>query len=140
LTGRPRPIPAALHPQQQSRAALDSAGLDDPFNLAYYAHEISHSWWGNLITVRGQAGVYMLSEAMAQYGSLRAVEELEGVASAERYRRTGYPGYNTEQNALGYFKLAAAGLDTSAMRDLPPGTLSHDIADMKGFLVWDMLS
>ena len=33
----------------------------------------------------------MLDEAMSQFGSLRAVELVEGSEAAEQYRRTGYP-------------------------------------------------
>jgi peptidase M1-like protein len=113
--------------------------LDKPFNLAFYAHEASHQWWANLINGRGD-GMMMLTEGMAQYGSLRAVETIEGAAAAERYRRTGYPAYNAQQNARGYLQLAAAGLDRDPLLKMPGNSLGHDMADAKGFLVWDMLS
>jgi aminopeptidase N len=119
----------------------NSEFLDKDFNAAYFGHEISHQWWGNLIRVRGgQKGRWMLSEGMAQYGSLRAVEMLEGAAAAERYRRTGYPGYIADQNALGYFTLIAKGTD-HRLSDLPPeGDLPRALSNSKGFIVWDMLS
>ena len=47
----------------------DESSFDTAFNLAFYGHEVGHQWWGNAVTVRGQAGAYLLSEAMAQYGS-----------------------------------------------------------------------
>ncbi|CAN5541975.1 hypothetical protein BH20ACI3_BH20ACI3_33330 [soil metagenome] len=114
--------------------------LDKDFNTAYFGHEISHQWWGSLIRSKTLEGRWMLSEGMAQYGSLCAVEMLEGEAAAEQYRRTGYPGYITDQNALGYFMLVAKGTD-HRLSDLPQeGDLSRALSNSKGFIVWDMLS
>ena len=117
----------------------NGAALDAPFNLAYYGHEIGHQWWGNVVTHRGSAGQYMLDEAMAQFGSLRVVEAIEGAVAAEEYRRTGYPGYNPSQCGFGYLLSSEMGRD-HALGDLPDDNWSHEIADSKGFLVLDLLS
>ncbi len=116
--------------------------LDKDFNTAYFGHEISHQWWGNLFRNRAGAleGLWMLSEGLAQYGSLRAVEALEGETAAAEYRRTGYPGYAADQNARGYFTLLKQGKD-HRLSDLPQADdLSRTISDSKGFIVLDMLS
>jgi Peptidase family M1 domain len=114
--------------------------LDRNFNTAFFGHEISHQWWGNLIRSKTVQGRWMMSEGMAQFGSLRAVEILEGAVAAERYRRTGYPDYISDQDALGYFTLIAKGTD-HRLSDLPQdGDLSRVLSDSKGFIVWDMLS
>jgi tetratricopeptide (TPR) repeat protein len=69
------------------------------------------------------------------------VEIIEGVDTAERYRRTGYPGYYSEYSGLTYLSRSLAGLDHE-LSDLPfaDGYLSRRLADSKGMLVWDMLS
>jgi aminopeptidase N len=114
--------------------------LDKDFNTAYYGHEIAHQWWGVSIGRKsGLRGRLMLDEAMAQYGSLRAVEMLEGPRAAETYRRTGYPGYIALQNATGYFMVEAGGFD-QPLSVLQQGLYSRILADGKGFIVYDMLS
>jgi len=113
--------------------------LDQRFNFGYYGHEIAHQWWGSLIRLRrvGTRGNWMLNEAMAQYGSLRVVETLEGAAAAERYRRTGYTGFEG-YSALGYLKVLAAGGDFPLSNI--PNNASRTLADGKGFQVLDLLS
>jgi hypothetical protein len=114
--------------------------LDKDFNTAFFGHEISHQWWGNLIRSKTVQGRWMMSEGMAQFGSLRAVEIIEGTAAAERYRRTGYPDYISDQNALGYFTLIAKGTDHRLSDLAQDGDLSRRLSNSKGFIVWDMLS
>ncbi|MBA3321840.1 MAG: hypothetical protein H0T45_10405 [Pyrinomonadaceae bacterium] len=117
----------------------DSPSFDEEFNLAYYAHEIGHQWWGNLIRTPDIRGSYMLGEGMAQYGALRVIETLEGERAAETFRRTGYPGYAADQSGFGYLKQAAAGMD-HRLSDLPGSPVSHLLANSKGFLAFDLLS
>jgi aminopeptidase N len=107
------------------------------FNTAFWGHEIAHQWWGCSIRYKEMRGGNMLVEGMAQYGSLRAVEMLEGPDMAERYRRTGYPSYDQEQNAAGYFKMESKGLDRP-LDTFHPNAIR--LAQAKGFIVFDMLS
>ena len=117
-----------------------SLALDVPeFNLAlpYFAHELGHEWFPHIVALKRGRGRFT-EEALAQYGSLRVVEAMQGATVAEQYRRTGLPNYSVEFSALGYFKMAAAGSD-QRLADLQ-GEPGRRLAYTKGFLVWDMLS
>lgn len=107
------------------------------FNYALFGHEIGHQWWGNKVLSKGSTGAEMLSEAMAQYGSLQVVEHFDSTR-AINYRKTGYPGYLSDQSGLGYLKNAAAG------NDEPLATLTnkngHILGDSKGFLALELLA
>jgi len=116
---------------------MPSSALTRPFNYALFGHELSHQWWGNLITTRGTRGTAMMTEAMAQFGSLQAVKMFDS-AHAEAYRRTGYPGYIPDQSGLGYLKLVTAGTD-APLAELNDKN-AHSLGDSKGFLVLELLS
>ncbi|PSL43861.1 hypothetical protein CLV51_107172 [Chitinophaga niastensis] len=107
------------------------------FNYALFGHEIGHQWWGNKVLSVGNKGEAMLSEGLAQYGSLQVVNHFDSVHAID-YRKTGYPGYINDQCGLGYLKNAAAGND-QPLSDLS-GDNSHIIGDSKGFLALELLS
>lgn len=115
--------------------------FDKPFNVPLFGHELSHQWWGGTIRRKGDRGAYLLDEALAQYGSLRAVQKLEGEDAAERYRRRGAPGYYSEYSGFAYLARSLAGID-APLDNLPAsdGFLSRRVANTKGMLVWSMLA
>lgn len=116
---------------------LMPSGAIRRFNYALFGHELAHQWWGNLIIVKGDKGEAMLSEAMAQYGSLQVVRHFDPEHAVD-YRKMGYPGYIHDQSGFGYLKNAAAGNDEPLTR--LTGSNDHIIADSKGFLVLELLS
>jgi tetratricopeptide (TPR) repeat protein len=140
-------------PVETARAAgFDGASLDgfmlligdyfeQPFNTAFFAHEASHQWWGGLVRRRGLPGAYLLDESLAQFGSLRAVEILEGAAAASAFRRIGYAGHYTEYSAFWYLARSLAGIDAPLL-DLHAADpfVARRVANAKGMIVWDMLS
>ncbi|HMF71880.1 MAG TPA: hypothetical protein VK616_10410, partial [Flavitalea sp.] len=107
------------------------------FNYALFGHELGHQWWGNKVMTIGSEGVSVMTESMAQYGSLQVVEHFDSVHAIE-YRSNGYPGYIPDQSGIGYLKNAAAGNDEPLVS--LTGSNQHMIGDSKGFLALDLLS
>ncbi|MBV7532166.1 M1 family metallopeptidase [Chitinophaga sp. sic0106] len=107
------------------------------FNYALFGHEIGHQWWGNKVRSKGEKGNAILTEAMAQYGSLQVVMQFDP-ARARDYRMTGYPGYLKDQSGLGYLKNAAAGNDEPLVA--LSGYNDHILGDSKGFLALEVLA
>ena len=107
------------------------------FNYALFGHEIGHQWWGNKVRSRGERGASIISEALAQYGSLQVVYHFDSTHAMD-YRRTGYPGYIKDQCGLGYLKNVAAGNDEPLVA--LTGANDHILADSKGFLALELLS
>jgi len=116
-----------------------SSSLDAEFNPNHYGHEISHQWWGNLIRNKGPHGYLMLDEAMAQYGALVAVEALQGPKAAAQFRLRGDIGTPIDESGIAYLTVIAGNLD-HRLSDLPLVWISREIADSKGYLVYDLLS
>lgn len=122
----------------------DDSQLDKGFDLSYWAHEMGHQWWGTLIkSASGTTGRMMLSEGLAQFGALRAIEAIEGPEAAEQFRRYGHKT-NSKQSAVGYFRLAADSMDLP-ITSFQPKTQDeivnmHRLTNSKGFIVLDMLA
>jgi aminopeptidase N len=114
--------------------------FDQPFNTAFFGHEASHQWWGGLVRRRGLSGAYLLDEALAQFGSLRAVEKVDGPAAAKQYRLRGYPGYYAEYSGSTYLARSLEGID-APLSNLPlsDGFLSRRVANTKGMFAWNAL-
>jgi hypothetical protein len=138
-------------PIAQSRAArfngvsveggmfASTALLDAPFNTAFFGHELSHQWWGVLVNPIGSPGDQLLSEGLAQFGALRAVQLAESDSAAQLFRTWGYPGFTRDHSAFGYMKLAAAGLDRPLVQ-ISGDAVSTQLVWSKAFLLYDLLA
>jgi hypothetical protein len=138
-------------PIAQSRAArfngvsieggmfASTALLDAPYNTAFFGHELSHQWWGVLVNPIGSPGDQLLSEGLAQFGALRAVQLAESDSAAELFRTWGYPGFTRDHSAFGYMKLAAAELDRPLLQ-LSGDAVSAQLVWSKAFLLYDLLA
>jgi hypothetical protein len=122
----------------------DVSKVGEPYDLVYWAHEFGHQWWGNSVRAEsGSEGAPMLSEGLAQYGALYALEQVEGKAAVESYKRGGRGG-DRKQNLAGYLELAALGKDRPLVRppqkDQEEILISHRLATSKGALLLDELA
>jgi len=63
----------------------DSSAINMPFYIA--AHEMAHQWWGNQLLPAEAPGARMLTESLAEYSALRALESKYGKAPLRRFLR-----------------------------------------------------
>jgi tetratricopeptide (TPR) repeat protein len=119
----------------------DRRQFDREFDFPYWAHELGHQWWGVTVRTRsGTPGRMFMSEGLAEFGALLAIEAVQGDAAAAAYRRGRYPG-RIGQTTMEYFRLAAAGLEIPLAID--PGnrtTLMHRMANTRGFMLLNQMA
>ncbi len=119
--------------------AKTSAFEADHGNLPLWAHEMAHGWWGNLVTTDGP-GARWMSESLAQYSAVVAIETVEGPEAAAEFLEYSRSHYNPIQCALGYFSMWRDGLDMPlsemGTRNKP---FEHNLSDAKGHWVYHML-
>lgn len=106
-------------------------------NLPLFAHEAAHGWWGNLVNSDGP-GSLLVSESLAQYSAVLAVEAIEGAAAGRDFLRFSRPGYNPVQCALGYLHIWREGGD-KPLAELSDGPWDHNLSDSKGMWFYHML-
>jgi hypothetical protein len=106
-------------------------------NLPLFAHEAAHGWWGNKVGSTGDGSI-LLSESLAQYGAVIAIERVEGAEAATKFLRSSRAGYVPDQCAEGYFILLRNGRDRP-LAGLESGGTSHTLADAKGHWMYHML-
>ncbi len=109
-------------------------------NLALFAHEAGHTWWGNLVSSTGK-GHYLCSESIAQYGAALAIEAIDGQDAARDFLEFSRPGYVQSQCARGYFAYLRMGVDRplSQLDGTAPFHFDHTLSDAKGHWVYHML-
>lgn len=114
-----------------------SSQFGEDGNLPLFAHEAAHGWWGNRVASTGPGG-QMVTEALAQYGAVVAIEALEGTDAMNEFLRFSRPGYNRFQSAHGYFEIIRRGGD-KPLSQLGSDTWDHNLSDAKGHWFYHML-
>lgn len=111
-------------------------------DLAYWAHEIAHQWWGVSVRARGGTpGAAMLTEGLSQYGALFTLEANDA-AAASRFRLNG-DGTSSDDSIQAYQALAAEH-DAAPATFLPEGQsavlFAHRLATSKGALALNLIA
>jgi aminopeptidase N len=66
-------------------------GIDTPF--LFVAHEMAHQWWGHQVIGADVQGSQVLSETLAQYSALMAMQHTYGVGPAQWFVRNMHLSY-----------------------------------------------
>ncbi|MCG8332093.1 MAG: hypothetical protein MI974_30695 [Chitinophagales bacterium] len=74
----------------------DSSSIDLAFYVA--AHEMAHQWWGNQLIPADLPGSRMLTESLAEYTALRALENEYGKAAVQKFLRLNLEQYLTARS------------------------------------------
>jgi hypothetical protein len=135
----PDPVPGFWAASEQGFIlAKPGVFTEDGGNIALFAHEAAHAWWGNLVGTDGNGGIF-LTESICQYGAYIAIHENEGEEAATDFLRFSRPEYIEHQSANGYFQIIRNGDDRPISSIERGGGINHQIADSKGHWVHHML-
>lgn len=80
-------------------AEADERGFDFPFGVI--AHEVAHQWWGNQVSPAQVEGAAVLSESLAWYSAIGAVEKVHGREHLEKLLGLMREAYLTPRSEAG---------------------------------------
>ncbi len=137
----PYSVPGFYGASEQGFILLKSQAFDDPLNsLAVLAHEAAHAWWAILVGVDYESeGSMWMSESLAQYSAVMAIEEVYGLKTAKQFMLTGKGGFSRNHDAAAYRRFVQEGRDHPLAQKPTGNTISHYLADSKGTWVYHML-
>lgn len=137
----PYSVPGFYGASEQGYILLKSQAFDDPLNsLAVLAHEAAHAWWAILVGADYESeGGLWITESLAQYSAIMAIEDVYGEKTAKEFMMSGKGGFSRNHDAAAYRRFVKEGRD-HPIADKPSGNvISNYLADSKGAWVYHML-
>lgn len=136
----PFSVPGFYGASEQGFILLKTQAFDDPLNsLAVLAHEAAHAWWAISVGVDYEKpGSLWMSEALAQYSAVMAIEEVYGEKTAKEFMLSGKGGFSRNHDASAFRRFVQEGRD-HPIGEQPSGNISNYLADSKGAWVYHML-
>ncbi len=137
----PYSVPGFYGASEQGYILLKSQAFDDPLNsLAVLAHEAAHAWWAILVGADYEKeGGLWITESLAQYSAIMAIEEVYGEATAKEFMLSGKGGFSRNHDARAYRRFVKEGRDHPISQKPSGNTISNYLADSKGAWVYHML-
>lgn len=137
----PYSVPGFYGASEQGFILLKSQAFDDPLNsLAVLAHEAAHAWWAILVGADYDSeGGLWITESLAQYSAILAIEEVYGEKTAKEFMLSGKGGFSRNHDAAAYRRFVKEGRDHPIAEKPSGNSISNYLADSKGAWVYHML-
>ncbi|MEM9329035.1 MAG: M1 family aminopeptidase [Bacteroidota bacterium] len=137
----PSHVPGFYGASEQNYILLKTEAFDDQLSsLPVLAHEAAHAWWAIAVGVEldGYGGLFM-TEAMAQYSAVLAIEKVHGIKAAKDFLWSGEGGFSRNHDAQAYRRLVDERRDVPLITQRLGSADQHYVADSKGAWVYHML-
>ena len=133
---------ALLGVSESGYILADSSEIRRDFEMNYWAHELSHQWWG--VSVHGVyrlPGGTLLTEGMAEYGALSVNRELGGKQGEADYLSDRL-AHEPSGAPMAHYLLILARHEDLALTTVMEGDSSrlHYVVTSKGVMAIDMLA
>jgi hypothetical protein len=133
---------ALLGVSESGYILADSTEIRRDFEMNYWAHELSHQWWG--VSVHGiyrLPGGSLLTEGMAEYGALSVNRELNGKQGEADYLSDRL-AHDPSGAPMAHYLIILARHEDLALTTVLDGDSSrlHYVVTSKGVMAIDMLA
>jgi hypothetical protein len=119
----------------------DSSEIRKPFDLLYWAHELSHQWWGVSVHAKWPSpAASLLTEGMAEFGALSVSQDFDGDEGLADYLSDRHSDDADGAPLMHYMRVLARHEDVGISDVAADPTNLHYIATSKGPLVIAALS
>jgi hypothetical protein len=133
---------ALLGVSESGYILADSTEIRRDFEMNYWAHELSHQWWGNSVhAVYPSPGDSLLTEGMAEYGALSVNRELNGKQGEVDYL-SDRMAHEVSGAPMAHYLIILARHEDLALTSVVEGDSSqlHYVLTSKGVMAIDMLA